>query len=596
MAFPSNIINTVSTNLPTFSVRVNGVPLDTVYGVAAITINSTVNKIPYARLAIIDGDVAKQKFAASSSELFVPGNPVEISMGYHNQNEPVFSGIIMSQSIEVIEGRPTLLMLDLKDKAVKLTVGRKNKCFYEKSDKTIIREIIGKYPGVSMDLSLPSLGDEIVHKEMVQYYCTDWDFIVSRAEAIGKLVVVHNGKIAIMEPSALNLPKLNLTFGINVYEFQAKMNAVEEYKEVTAQSWNDSTRQVAKKKSTGAPGVPDEGNISGDRLSGVIGLDSFLLQHPGKMGDAEALAWAKSKMMRSRLSKITGRTKIDGFGGIKPGDLINISKFSPRFNNVAFVSSVTHQLTSESAWYTDITFGLDQEWFTSKYQDVTDQPASGLLPAVNGLMTGIVKAITQTDTDMRVKVHVPFVNEGSEGIWARFAAPYAGQKRGIFFRPEVDDEVVIGFLNDDPREPVVLGALHSSNSKGETPVSVTTQNSVKGIYTFSGMKVEFNDEEKTLLIETPGKNKIEIKDNGSPSIAIEDKNKNKIEMSDQGITIESAAKMTLKSKDEFTIEAPSIKQTADTEFTVESSGGTLELNAGASLTIKGAKVDINPPA
>lgn len=30
------------------------------------------------------------------------------------------------------------------------------------------------------------------------------------------------------------------------------------------------------------------------------------------------------------------------------------------------------------------------------------------------------------------------------------------------FLPEVEDEVIVGFLNDDPRDPIIQGMVHSS--------------------------------------------------------------------------------------------------------------------------------------
>ena len=37
------------------------------------------------------------------------------------------------------------------------------------------------------------------HPELVQYYCTDWDFILSRADSQGLLVVAHDGEISVRE-------------------------------------------------------------------------------------------------------------------------------------------------------------------------------------------------------------------------------------------------------------------------------------------------------------------------------------------------------------------------------------------------------------
>jgi len=48
-------------------------------------------------------------------------------------------------------------------------------------------------------------------------------------------------------------------------------------------------------------------------------------------------------------------------------------------------------------------------------------------------------------------------------LWARVAAPCAGSNKGAFFIPDVDDEVVVSFINGDSRYPVVLGSLWNGN-------------------------------------------------------------------------------------------------------------------------------------
>ena len=66
------------------------------------------------------------------------------------------------------------------------------------------------------------------------------------------------------------------------------------------------------------------------------------------------------------------------------------------------------------------------------------------------------------DGEHRVRVKLPLVNNADDGVWARVASLDAGNDRGFFFRPEIGDEVVVGFFDDDPRRPVMLGMLHSS--------------------------------------------------------------------------------------------------------------------------------------
>ncbi|MGZ4063614.1 MAG: type VI secretion system tip protein VgrG, partial [Bacteroidia bacterium] len=433
----------------------------------------------------------------------------------------------------------------------------------------------------------------VLHEEMVQYFCTDWDFALSRAEANGMLAFVDNGKVNIKKPNLNGVPKISVVYGANAYEFEAEMDARDEYSDVEASSWDDSKREVTKKKGTPPVIALEEGKPDAKTLAGVIGLKEFALQHCGQLKDAELEAWASAKLLRSRMAKIRGRAKIDGYMDIKPGDMLGIDKFSKRFNGSAFVSGVVQQISADASFYTEIQFGLPQEWFSRKYTDVNELPASGLLPAVSGLQVGIVKAIVpDPGNDYRVKVNLPMVQTGNDGVWARMATLDAGKERGSFFYPEVGDEVILGFMNDDPREPVILGMLYSKNSNGKPPIEPSKTNNKKGFYTRSKIKLEFDDEKQSVLIKTPDGNQIMIVDKDEAKITISDKSKNSIEMSKDGITINSAKDLNLKAKGDVKIDGVNMTLSASAKFKTEGKSG-IEISSSANTVIKGSVVQIN---
>jgi len=56
-------------------------------------------------------------------------------------------------------------------------------------------------------------------------------------------------------------------------------------------------------------------------------------------------------------------------------------------------------------------------------------------------------------------------------VWARVAVPFAGNDRGAFLIPDVGDEVLVSFVNADPRFPVVVGGLWNGNSTAPESIS-----------------------------------------------------------------------------------------------------------------------------
>jgi Rhs element Vgr protein len=573
-------------DIVSYTILSDGNALPPEVGIATIIVQKAVNKIPSARLVLFDGSVAESDFKLSAGDLFVPGKPLEIKAGYHRIEETIFKGIIIRHGLEVTDSSSKLI-LELKSEAVKMTVGRKNKYFFDSADNEIIEEIIGSYSGLSADVE-STTGS---HPEMVQYYVTDWDFILTRAEINGKIALIEDETIKIIKPEVSADPIIDLQYAMNVVEFQAEMDARTQYAASKSFSWDQANQEI--KEIEGAdPGIDLQSDLSGADLSDVIGLSDFRLQHSGNVDDQELQAWADSKLLRSRLSKIQGQVKIKGHNIIKPGDMVNLDGFGSRFNGKAFVSSVYHEISPNQKWFTHLGLGLDSRFISHLYDDILEVPASGIIPAIKGLHIGKVTELTDPDGEFRVRVLIPVIDPNSEGIWARVSTPDAGEgddARGIFFVPEIGDEVIVGFVNEDPRDPVILGQLYSSAKPA--PFEQNEDNFQKGIVTKSQLKLVFDDDMKSITFETPNGNKVIISDDEG-GILLEDENGNKVTMSSDGIQMESAKDVIIKASGDVTIEGTNVNLTANAQLKGEGSAGA-EISSSGSTVISGSIVQIN---
>ncbi|MBD3421972.1 MAG: type VI secretion system tip protein VgrG [Chitinivibrionales bacterium] len=569
-------------DLVTFRIVIDGVELGSEYHLVALSVTRTVNKIPSAVMTLLDGDPAQEDFPLSNSDLLVPGKQIELLAGYHSQEDTIFKGIIVSHSIKARSNKPSALTIELKDKAVGMTLGRKSKYFVEMTDSDIMEELLGAY---ALETDVEST--DAIHAEMVQYYATDWDFLVSRADVNGKLVMVDDGKVHVTSPDCGQEAVVSLIYGSTMLEFEASLDARNQLEAVKSASW-DYAEQAMIEEEGDDPQYNGQGNIDGGTLAGVLGLDSFPLTHTGQVRDRELKAWADAQLLKSRMARIIGRVKCQGIAGVKPGAVVELQGVGDRFNGNAFVTAVRHSLTREN-WETNIQFGLSPEWFAQKVR-IEDNQASALVPPVHGLQIGIVTALEgDPDGEHRVQVKMPVISTEDEGVWARVACVDAGDSRGVYFRPEIGDEVVLGFLNDDPRDPLVLGMLNSSAKPA--PIEAADDNHEKAIVTRSELKVVFNDDEVSLTIETPNGNKIVISDNDG-GIALEDENSNKIEMTSDGITFDSPSDISISSQGDVKIEGNNIEMAAQAQFKAEGPAGA-ELTSGAICKVEGSLVQIN---
>jgi Rhs element Vgr protein len=584
----SSIPTPATPDVCTFKILVDGNEISGEFQVLSIAVTRELNRIPSATLQFLDGEASQATFKISNTADFIPGKKVEIKLGYKSQEDTVFKGIVIKHSIK-IRKNGSVLLVDCRDESVKMTSGAKSKYYANKKDKDIMEEVIDGY-GLQkkVEATTPSL------KEVVQYEATDWDFLICRAEANGMVVMVEDGKINVAKPNTSQLSAVNVSFGATILEFDAEIDARWQSKGIKATSWNAADQQVIDAQAT-EPSTTNNGNLTHSDLSKVIGGDPHEIRHGGKMTQPELQVWADGILLKERLAKVRGRAKFQGFAGVLPGKIIEISGVGDRFEGKLYISGVRHTL-EKGNWETDVQFGLSPELFAETH-NLRPLPAAGLLPAVSGLQIGIVtKLESDPEGEDRIQVRLPLVDPQNDGVWARVATLDAGDQRGTYFRPEIDDEVIVGFLHDDPRYPVILGMCHSSKKPAPEPAKDTNHH--KGYVSREKMKFTFDDDKKVIVLETPGGNKMTLSEDAK-GIQMEDQNGNKIILDDSGIKIESSKDLTIKAAKDIKIEGANITLKAKSAFKAEGSasaevsGASTTVKGSASTTIKGGVVQIN---
>ncbi|NJO40781.1 MAG: phage tail protein [Cyanobacteria bacterium CRU_2_1] len=203
---------------------------------------------------------------------------------------------------------------------------------------------------------------------------------------------------------------------------------------------------------------------------------------------------------------------------------------------------------------------------------------------IYGVVIGIVTNNQDKQNLGRVQVRFPWLDDQNTSNWARIASPMAGADRGIYFLPEIDDEVLVVFEQGDVRFPYVLGVLW--NGKDKPPATNEDgKNNIRLIKSRSGHLIRLDDTngaEKIEIIDKSGENQI-VFDTSNNAIAITATQD--ITLSARNITL-SAQQGTLK------LEANSIELDASSTIQMQAKA---QLNAEANgvMTLKGKPINLN---
>jgi Rhs element Vgr protein len=524
----------------TIAIKSEGTLMDSAYDLMSVDVVKELNRIPYAQIVLLDGSTAKKTFPISDQVFFEPGKLIEIEIIDGDVKSMVFKGLVVRHSVQATRYGSTLT-IELKDEAVKLTQIPKSALFKDKTDTKVCGDLISIAGLKKGTIS----ATKVTHKQLVQYHCTDWDFLLSRAESSGLLVSVDDGTVSLVEPQFRGDAKHTFEYGISeILDFEIEASAEHQYAAVESVGW-DVKKQAATKPASAKNFTLTQSNLKADALAKKIGGEKYTQVHGVPLDANELQAWSDGAMIRSRMSMLRGRISVPGFGDIKPLDLMEVSGIGKRFNGKTIVTGIRHRVHLQG-WRTDVQFGLSPQSFARK-SNIIEPLAAGLLPGVTGLQVGIVDQFeADPDKELRVKVRLPALDGVTEAVWARLITPDAGKDRGFFFFPEPGDEVVVGFFNNDPRQAVILGSMFSSkNPLAKDLGDPTADNINKGIVTKSGTKLVFIDDKKAaVFIETPAGNTVLV-DDDAQSILLKDQHGNSVLMNKDGIEIKSAKDLVI---------------------------------------------------
>jgi uncharacterized protein involved in type VI secretion and phage assembly len=194
-----------------------------------------------------------------------------------------------------------------------------------------------------------------------------------------------------------------------------------------------------------------------------------------------------------------------------------------------------------------------------------------------GVAIGVVTNNNDPDGLGRVKTSLPWMADQVESDWARVVTPMAGPGRGVYFLPEVNDEVLVAFEHGNPDTPYVLGGLW--NGKDKPPESNRDgKNNLRAIRSRSGNLIRLSDAD--------GDAKIEIIDSSTKNTIV-------IRAKDNSITITAAGDVTIQSSNgKLKLSGNEVEITSESTVKIEA-GQNMELKSSGQLNVKGTVVNIN---
>jgi type VI secretion system secreted protein VgrG len=448
------------------------------------------------------------------------------------------------------------------------------RCFEDQSIDEIVDQILMDYP---QDLisKTGSHGDSTRYPYIVQYNETTLEFFHRLLGIFGEWFY-YDGKNLVCGPVkrteekgiyGINISNIEISSSISPLNFRTKYHDFVEDTTTTGDSANVSLDSFVGKEGKNALNRSD--NLYPQNREAFLPFINSLNIQPDII-DKEISV--QKKVFATALVSITG-TSLAPF---HVGNVLNI--FPHHKNNLDpstvdmgnyLITKVVHHFTNHEKSYYNTFEGIPSEMDILPRREEIKRP---YCPVQNAVITDN----DDPDSLGRVKVHFDWMEDGQSTPWIRTVNPHSGDGRGFYFVPETGDEVVVGFEQNHPQKPYVIGTMYGGNHAPDQGW-VTSQNNIKMIRTRQGNTIEFDD--------TSGSEQLIIF-NGDGSSANSNNNKILLTLNPDKITIESDGDIEIK--------GINLNLHADADISIQSDGGAISLK-GSQVTIQadGGSIGLN---
>ncbi len=486
-----------------------------------------------------------------------------------------FKGLVTEVRFESSVHETNIVTLVARSQTIKLDGPRRNAFHFDKKASEIIEELAGN-GGMSCDV-------EATEGQMaysVQYRETDYQYLMRLASANGLFAFYDNDQLRAVGTG--NYRTVELQWRDSLGAFTVGVGTASQKSKV--HGWDVEKKQALdgeESSSLGTPSVKASKDMFADTgfIMAAKASDQASIGRTAERGSKTAVGGMVVCSGESIVPELTMGccAKVNGMDGL---------------DGLYWIKSISHVIDESGKYHNE---------FKSTPVDMAFPGKVAARPPITDLQSALVVDNEDPDKLGRVKVRFPWDDSQDQTLWLRVMTPHAGNERGWYCIPEVDDEVLVGFEYGNPDLPIVLGSLFNGKDVPHGD-AVKSGNEAKMFMTKGGNMISFGDgsgSEEIKISQGDGDNAIIIGMSG-PSITIESSGdisiKGKtiaLESTTGDITVKSAGAVKQESTADMEIKG-GMNLKAEGSMNCELKGGVqTKLEGGAMVEVKGGLVKIN---
>lgn len=345
--------------VPSFEVKVGSRFLDAevIRDILQVTYKDSLKEVDSFEISINNWDADKRTFKYSDGNVFLPGEVVELKMGYLNEDmQMMLTGRIESLRPTFPSAGQSTLAVSGLNLLHSLRKRQRSRPFRDMTDNAIARQIAGDL-GLDVEVKNGQAGDRVSHKYLLQRNQYDIMFLLQRARKIGyDLYIKETGPGGRAEGGTLYFgpstgerqPTYELEYGKTLIEFQPDLLTAKQVKKVRVHGWDrvnkcpitaEADRNSLETRGLGSTQDQDRVERAFEEREEIIA--DVPIDNPDEAG-----LLAKETLERIAKNMLKGSGSVIGLPGLRAGSILLLKGLGTRFSGRYFVTSTTHTIGS----------------------------------------------------------------------------------------------------------------------------------------------------------------------------------------------------------------------------------------------------------
>lgn len=375
----------------------------------------------------------------------------------------------------------------------------------------------------NLGLSVEADTDGPLQQQLVQHRQSDFDLISELAARCGLYFTLRDDVLHILTLQGIASP-VALALGASLLEARIDVNTDTACRSVETSGWDPWHAETHS-------GRADQPRV-GRRIEFSVTQDSVggsgerAIADEAVQGDNQAETISQAELDRRVASEVTLWGVADGDPRLRPGTPVEVEGVAAPLAGRYVLTAVTHVVDRQKGFVSEL------------------DSAPPVVAAVARASSATVARVTQVEDPEglgRVRVMLPNYGE-VETDWLGVVVPGAGSDKGLIALPDVNDRVLVLFVNGDPAQAVVLGGLYGL----QAPPDAGVEDGAVQRYTLvtpGGQRVQLDDAQKTVRVENSNGDFLQL----SPDeVRLGDSNGSLIELTSSRCYIHAAAGLEIE--------------------------------------------------